>query len=309
MARIQYCLCAVVKGFCCIAEPSKHYYFVIMTAYRMNGAGNAFVVVDRRGTGRSLAPSVNDVVALNDIAPFDQLIGLEDDPDGADARLRVWNCDGPEVGACGNGTRAAAWLMFQNVQQDELALSSLGGAMSAKRLSDGAVEVDLGLARLDWSQIPLVCAMDTAKMEFEVDLPGGGKLVEPGAVNMGNPHCVFFLDDLDAVPIEEIGPRVELDPHFPEQVNVGFAQVRGCDSIRLRVWERGAGLTQACGTGAAAALVAACRQGLTDRQAIIEADGGSLPVRWDGKGHVHLSGPVEMEGTLTLEGQLSQVFG
>ena len=272
-----------------------------MNAWRMNGAGNAFILVDARGAGRALTPSPAAITALAARHPFDQLLALEDDA-SAHARLRVWNRDGGEVGACGNGTRAAAWLMFRDGGA-ALTLSSLGGPMSARRSADGAVEVDLGPARLDWRDIPLARAMDTARMDYHVDLPGGARLNGPGAVSLGNPHAVFFTDDVEALAIEEIGPGVERDPLFPQRVNAGFAQVRGPGEIRLRVWERGAGLTKACGTGAAAALVAAHRQGRTGREAVVHADGGALPVRWDARGHVHLSGPVELEGAVeTPEG-------
>lgn len=265
----------------------------------MNGAGNAFILIDARGAARALTPARAAVTALARAHPFDQLLALEDDGE-ADARLRVWNRDGGEVGACGNGTRAAAWLLFEDGAREALTLSSLGGPMRARRLSGGAVEVDLGPARLDWRDIPLSRAMDTVRLDYAVALPGGGRLEGPGAVNLGNPHAVFFTDDVDALPIAEIGAGVEHDPLFPDRVNAGFAAVRGPGDIRLRVWERGAGLTLACGTGAAAALVAACRQGRTGREAVIEADGGMLPVRWDGEGHVHLSGPVELEGAVEV---------
>lgn len=270
-----------------------------MKAFAMNGAGNAFVLIDARDSGAPLALSPGEIMALADAHPFDQLLALEAGVQ-ADARLRVWNRDGGEVGACGNGARAAAWLMFQDRASDALEMSSLGGRLSARRLGDGGAEVDLGPARLDWRDIPLARAMDTVRMDYAVDLPGGGRLEGPGAVSMGNPHVVFFVDDPDALPLDVIGPGVEHDPLFPERVNAGFARVLAPDLIRLRVWERGAGLTKACGTGAAAALVAACRQGWIGREAVIRADGGDLTVRWTEDGHVHLAGPVELEGEIAL---------
>ncbi|MEQ8403830.1 MAG: diaminopimelate epimerase [Oceanicaulis sp.] len=262
---------------------------------RMNGAGNAFIMIDARGRSARLAPPRQAVAALAHAQPFDQLLALEDTGE-ADARLRVWNRDGGEVGACVNGARAAAWLMFQDLSADRLTLASMGGLLSARRVGGDQAEVDLGPARLDWREIPLSRRMDTVRLDYGVDLPGGGRLDGPGAVSMGNPHCVFFVDDVESLPLEEIGPAVERDALFPERVNAGFAQIRGPQDIRLRVYERGAGLTKACGTGAAAALVAAHRQGRIGREAVIEADGGRLPVRWDADGHVHLSGPVELEG-------------
>lgn len=278
-----------------------------MTFWRMNGAGNAFILIDARGRGGRLDPAGAAVAQLAAAHPFDQLLALEDDAD-ADARLRVWNRDGGEVGACGNGARAAAWLMFEDTGAARLTLSSSGGPLSAQRLASGLAEVDLGLARLDWASIPLAEKMDTVRLDYGVDLPGGGRLEGPGAVSMGNPHCVFFVDNVETLPLETIGPSVERDPLFPERVNAGFAQVRGPADIRLRVYERGAGLTKACGTGAAAALVAASRQGRTGREAEVEADGGVLPVRWDKDGHVHVSGPVELEGRLDPPAEIAAAF-
>jgi diaminopimelate epimerase len=274
-----------------------------MKAYAMNGAGNAFIVIDARDRGEGLNLSAEQVVALHARHPFDQIMGLEDHG-VADAHLRVWNADGGEVGACGNGTRAAAWLMFQDDSRSRLTFAAQGGALGARRLDGGAVEIDLGQPGLGWQDIPLAREMDTLRLDFGIDLPNGGRLEGPGAVSMGNPHAVFFVDDIAALPLAEIGPQIEHDPLFPERVNAGFAQVLSRDSIRLKVWERGAGLTLACGTGACAALVAACRRGLTGREAVIIADGGELPVRWGADGHVHLSGPVEMEGEMDLSGLL-----
>jgi len=265
----------------------------------MNGAGNAFVLIDTRGYDGRLAPSRGDIKALAARFAFDQLLMLEHD-DGADACLRVWNSDGGEVGACGNGARAVAWLMFQDNRANTLTLASSGGTMAARRLPGNTVEVDLGPARLDWQAIPLSREMDTVCLDYGIDLPDGSRLDGPGAVSMGNPHAVFFVDDPEALPLTEIGPSVERDPLFPERVNTGFAQIRSRDALRLRVFERGAGLTLACGTGAAAALVAAHRRGLTRREALIEVDGGVLPVRWALDGHVHLAGPIELEDEIQL---------
>jgi len=271
----------------------------LMEAWRMNGAGNAFIVIDARGAPAPEITSEN-VRALARREAFDQLILISKAP-GHDASLAFWNRDGGEAGACGNGTRAAAWLIFQDTERGALSLASRAGPLAARRLESGGAEVDLGPARLDWRAIPLAREMDTVRLDYAVDLPGGGRLEGPGAVSMGNPHVVFFDGDPEDLPLEIIGPQIETDPLFPERVNAGFAQIRAPGHIRLRVWERGAGLTKACGTGAAAALVAACRQGRTEREAVIEADGGLLPVRWDKEGHVHLAGPVEMEGRFDLE--------
>lgn len=274
-----------------------------MKAFAMNGAGNAFIVLDARTHAGPLRLSADTVKALRRRHPFDQIMGIEDHG-VADAALRVWNADGGEVGACGNGTRAAAWLIFEDESRSRLTLATQGGVLGARRLAGGAVEIDLGQPRLNWQDIPLSRAMDTIQLDYALPLPSGGALEGPGAVSMGNPHAVFFVDDLDGLPVTTIGPVAEHDPLFPERVNAGFAQVLDRDAIRLKVWERGAGLTQACGTGACAALVAAHRRGLTGREVVVQADGGDLPVRWDANDHVHLSGPVVLEGALDLGGLL-----
>lgn len=275
-----------------------------MKAHVLNGAGNAFVLLDARGTGQSLSVTSQQVAAILKRQPFDQLLGLEDRP-GHAARMRVWNADGGEVGACGNGARAAAWLLFEE-GEEHLTLDSLGGPLSARKLSSGLVEVDLGKPRLDWRDIPLEMEMDTVAMPYTVEGKVGECLSGPGAVSMGNPHVVFQVRDIEALPLKDIGPRIEHDPLFPDRVNAGFAEIRDRNTVRLRVWERGAGLTQACGTGAAACVVALSRQGKLDREADIIVDGGTLHVRWNEAGnHVYLSGPVEYEGEIDL----SEILG
>ncbi|MFW5661784.1 MAG: diaminopimelate epimerase [Oceanicaulis sp.] len=280
-----------------------------MKIWRMNGAGNAFLMIDARGRGGRLSPSAQAVQALAAAHSFDQLIAIESEAGAhADLRLRVWNRDGTEVGACGNGTRAAAWLVFQDDPAGRLIFDSAGGRLGARRLEGGEAEVDLGPARLDWRDIPLAREMDTVRLDFGADLPGGGRIEGPGAVSMGNPHAVFFVDDAETFPVRDVGPAVETDPLFPEKTNVGFAQICSPEEIRLKVWERGAGLTLACGTGAAAALVAAHRRGLAAREAVVVADGGRLPVRWTEDGRVHLGGPVELEGGFDLPEPLEADF-
>lgn len=276
-----------------------------MKAHKLNGAGNAFVLLDTRGESSALSLSPEQIAAILDRYPFDQLLGLENASDH-DLRMRVWNADGGEVGACGNGARAAAWLVLNDSLKTHLSMDTIGGALMAHQSDNGAVEVDLGAPRLDWKDIPLTHSMPTDTLEYAVTLSDGQTLLEPGAVSMGNPHVVFTVDDVEALPLEEIGPRIEHDALFPDRVNAGFAEIRDRETVRLRVWERGAGLTKACGTGAAACVVALYRQGRLERSAQIIADGGILPVRWDDtNNHVYLSGPVEYETELDLREILS----
>ena len=268
---------------------------------RMNGAGNDFIVVNALET--PFAPTAEQVRALAAREPgpgCDQLIAIEPS-DRADAFMRVWNADGGQVETCGNALRCVGWLLMESTGKDSVVIDTLGGATIARRAGDRRVKVDMGAPGLDWTQVPLAEEMDTRGVELQVGPIDAPLLHTPGAVSMGNPHVVFFTDRQDDAFVRGSGSLVEHHPLFPEGVNVGFANVLAPDRIRLRVWERGAGLTKACGTGACAALVAAARRGLTGRRAVIQADGGELEIDWDEEtGHVFMTGPVEIEGTGTL---------
>jgi diaminopimelate epimerase len=271
---------------------------------KMNGAGNDFVVVNALET--PFAPTADRARAIADRKTgqgCDQLIALEPSTT-ADAFMRVWNADGSVVETCGNALRCVGWMLLQSTGKDQVSIDTLGGPTTARRAADGRITVDMGAPRLDWEQIPLDEAMDTRGIELQVGPIDAPVLHTPGAVSMGNPHVVFFMDHSpDDAFVRGTGSLIEHHPRFPEGVNVGFAHVLAPDRIRLRVWERGAGLTRACGTGACAALVAAARRGLTGRAAGIEVDGGELWIEWDeATGHVFMTGPVEVErtGTLTI---------
>lgn len=262
---------------------------------KMNGLGNDFVVVEARET--PFHPDGAQARAIADRESgvgCDQLIAIEPSQN-ADAFMRIWNADGGEVDACGNATRCVGWLVMQETGKDEAVIETKVGLLTARRAGEGAISVDMGEPRLGWREIPLAREMDTVTLDYAID-----GLREPGAVSMGNPHVVFFVDELDEATIRRLGPVIEHDPLFPEKVNVGFACVRAPARVRLRVWERGAGLTRACGTGACAALVAAARRGLTARKATLELDGGELTIEWRDDNHVIMTGPVavEFEGTL-----------
>ena len=269
---------------------------------KMNGAGNDFVVVNALET--PFAPTADQARAIADRKTgegCDQLIALEPSTT-ADAFMRVWNADGGVVETCGNALRCIGWMLLQSTGKAEVTIDTLGGPTTARRAADGRITVDMGAPRLDWEQIPLDEAMDTRGIELQVGPIDAPVLHTPGAVSMGNPHVVFFMDHTpDDAFVRGTGSLIEHHPRFPEGVNVGFAHVLAPDHIRLRVWERGAGLTRACGTGACAALVAAARRGLTGRAATIEVDGGTLRIEWDeASDHVFMTGPVEVERTGTL---------
>ncbi|MBX9614429.1 MAG: diaminopimelate epimerase [Caulobacteraceae bacterium] len=268
---------------------------------KMNGAGNDFVVVN--ALDRIFTPEAAQVRAMADRQTgegFDQLIAIEPSAT-ADAFMRVWNADGGAVETCGNALRCVGWMLLQAGGADSVVIDTLGGPATARQAGSDRITVDMGSPRLDWQDIPLAEEMDTRGIELQVGPIDAPVIHTPGAVSMGNPHVVFFTDRLDDAFVTGSGSLIEHHPLFPEGVNVGFAHVLAPDRIRLRVWERGAGLTKACGTGACAALVAASRRGLTGRRAVMVVDGGELEIDWDeASGHVFMTGPVEVERTGTL---------
>jgi diaminopimelate epimerase len=268
-----------------------------MKLFKMNGLGNEFAIFDARERG-GLALSEAQARAL--AAPgegvgCDQVISIEDSIRG-DAFMRIWNADGGEVAACGNAARCVAWLLMEETGKNSVVIETGAGRLTADRRSATSVCVDMGSPLLKWEEIPLAERMDTRRLDIKVGPIDNPVLHTPSAVNMGNPHCVFFVDDANAVDVERLGPMLENHPLFPERANIGFAQIKRKDLIRLKVWERGVGMTKACGTGACAAVVAASRRGLCDRFAVVSLDGGDLLIEWRATDdHVLMTGPVELE--------------
>jgi diaminopimelate epimerase len=201
--------------------------------------------------------------------------------------MHIYNPDGSEVGACGNATRCVAVLLAAQTGRHHLVIQTIAADLRADVLAPDQVAVDMGPARLDWRDIPLSHPADTLHLDL-----AEGPVADPAAASMGNPHATFFVRDLASIPIETIGPRLEHHRIFPEQANIGFAQVLGPHRLRLLVWERGAGLTRACGSGACAAVVNAHRRGLIGRVARVVMDGGELGIEWLANGHVLMTGPV-----------------
>jgi diaminopimelate epimerase len=264
---------------------------------KMNGLGNDFVVVEARSA--PFQPTADQVRAIADRANgvgCDQLIVIEPPApgEGVDARVRFWNSDGEEISACGNGTRCVGWLLMQASGQDQAVIETKAGKLYAQRAGERLVSVDMGKPGLGWRDIPLAREQDTRALDVTL-YADAGLSTAPGCVSMGNPHVVFFVPDIDAAPVKVAGPMVEHHPLFPEAVNVGFAQVIDRGRIRLKVWERGAGLTMACGTGACAALVAAARRDLTNRTAVLVLDGGELLIEWRDDDHVIMTGPAAVD--------------
>ena len=248
----------------------------------MHGLGNDFVVLDARHD--ALLPITSDLArALADRRTgigCDQLVLLEPS-ERADFRMRIFNNDGGEVGACGNASRAVALLHGKAAS-----IETASGLIEARPAENG-IAVDMGSPRFGWDEIPLAYAMDTSSMPVAWE-----NLENPLAVNVGNPHVVFFVDDADAVELDRLGPQIEHDPIFPDRVNVNVAQIVGRQAILLRVWERGAGLTRACGTGACASAVAAMRKGLVDRVVEVTLPGGTLTIEWGADSRIVMTGPA-----------------
>ncbi len=271
---------------------------------KMHGLGNDFVVLD--GRARAISLAADEVRLIADRrrgVGCDQLITIEPS-DRAAAFMRVHNADGGEVSACGNAARCVANMVMDELGADAVDLDTAAGVLEASRDGSGMVTVDQGPARTDWRDIPLAREMDTLHM----DMSAGGRAVtaldDAVGVNVGNPHAVFFVDEVDSVDLTSVGPGLEHHVLFPERANISIAQVRARDSIRVRVWERGVGITSACGTAACAVAVAGARRGLTDRSADIHLDGGVLRLRWREDGHVLMTGPVSTSFSGILDGTL-----
>ena len=258
---------------------------------KMHGAGNDFVIIDSRGRAAVVTAAMARALGdRNRGVGFDQLAEIRDS-DVADFALDFWNSDGSRAGACGNATRCVCDFIMQELGRDAVSLVTERGALRAVRLADGRVSVNMGHPQRDWAEVPLAHAVDT------LHLPLAG---DPVAVGMGNPHCIFFVPDAEAVDLPAVGPGFEHDPLYPQRTNVEFASLIGPDHLRMRVWERGAGITLACGSGTCATVAAAHLRGLTGRSVTVDVDGGVLQVDWREDG-VWLTGPVAhvFDGVLT----------
>tara|TARA_B100000315_G_C14574003_1_gene587011 strand:- start:1821 stop:2639 length:819 start_codon:yes stop_codon:yes gene_type:complete len=261
---------------------------------KMHGLGNDFVILDGRGTPLELNAAQTQAIADRRRGiGCDQLILLEEAAGDADLKMRIRNADGGEVEACGNAARCVGQLMLDEKGADQVKIETLGGELIAHRAAAG-ITVDMGPAYLEWQDIPLVSEMDTLALNMHV-----GPLSNPVAVGMGNPHAVFFVADAEAIDLATVGPPLENHALYPNRTNVEAAQIISRNHIRLRVWERGVGETEACGSGACAALVAAARRDLTDRKANVDVNGGTLEIEWRDDNHVLLTGPTEMSFTGT----------
>lgn len=269
-----------------------------LTFKKMHGLGNDFVIVKAPKDAFTPAQARRIADRRHGIG-CDQFIVIEPPQDAkADLFMRIYNPDGSQAQACGNGTRCAAHLWMGENGRDGCVVQTVAGLLQCRRAEGDMVEVDMGAPRLGWQDIPLAEERDTLHLGVM-----SGELHDPVAVNVGNPHTVFFVENAERVDVEGLGSQVERNVLFPERTNVEFAQILGPGQIRVRVWERGAGMTQACGSGACAVIVAAVRRGLSERSAEIILDGGSLFLEWRPQDdHILMTGPVAyvFDGVLTL---------
>jgi diaminopimelate epimerase len=269
---------------------------------KMNGIGNAIAVLDLRGCKHVVSAAEARAIHRAPGLAFDQLMVLAA-PRSADttARLTIYNNDGSRSDACGNGTRCVAYLLMKGTRGNELLLETDAGLLRVTREGASSFTVDMGAPRLGWRDIPLIHAVaDTARVPL--DPPVTGAPAELAAISMGNPHAIFFVPDAAAIDLQAIGPKIEHHPLFPERANVSFAEIVARDRVTLRVWERGAGATLACGSAACATLVAAARAGLTERRATVALPGGELTIDWrQADDHVLMTGPVQFEFETRLD--------
>jgi diaminopimelate epimerase len=262
---------------------------------KMNGLGNEIVIVDLR---RSPSPiGAGEARAAARQEPFDQLMALYPARGDADASVRIYNNDGSEAGACGNGMRCLASLVSAQTGKAALNFETAAGVISCRRTGEGLFTVDMGVPRLRWDEIPLAKEMpDTRAIDLAVGPAGAPILRSPSAVNMGNPHAIFWVDDVEGYDLRQIGPVVEHHPLFPQRANVTLAAVSARDHIVIRTWERGAGLTRACGSAACAVAVAAARLARTNREVTVTLPSGDLAIEWrEADDHVLMTGPAAYE--------------
>jgi diaminopimelate epimerase len=271
---------------------------------KLNGLGNAIMVLDLRGQRAAVSGAEARAIARGDGLSFDQLMVLKDPlGPGADAFVTIYNNDGSQAGTCGNGARCAAYIMTRNTSRRSVAIETSAARLECERISELVFCVDMGPPRFAWNEIPLRDPFhDTRAIELQIGPIDAPLLHTPSAVNMGNPHAIFWVDDFEGFDLGKIGPMLENHPIFPERANISLACVISREHIALKVWERGAGLTLACGSAACAALVAAARKGLTARHAKVSLPGGDLDIAWrENDDHVLMTGPVEFEFETRLD--------
>lgn len=261
--------------------------------YKMNGLGNEIIVADMRNAEKNITPQAAIALAKETETAFDQIMAVHNTQKaGTGYHIEIWNADGSMAQACGNGTRCVVeWLYKQNLG-NHFKLDTAAGIVEATRLDNGLVSVDMGKPHLVWNEIPVATAIpDTNHADISC-----GPLTDASLVSMGNPHAIYFVnEDVNQVALDQYGPKLEHNPFFPERCNISIAHVTSDETLLLRTWERGAGLTRACGTAACAATVAAHRRNLTKRHVTVTLPGGNLQIEWRDDDHIIMTGPTEFE--------------
>jgi diaminopimelate epimerase len=270
---------------------------------KMNGLGNQIVVVDLRGTERVLSDGEARAIARRPGAHFDQMMVLHDPRTrGTEAYVRIYNTDGSSAEACGNGMRCVGWTVAQQTARTALNFETVAGLLEVKVGGIDRITVDMGKPRFGWQDIPLAEPFhDTRAIELQIGPIDKPLLHSPSVANIGNPHAIFWVEDVHAFDLARFGPMLENHPIFPERANISLVKVTSPSSIIVRTWERGAGLTRACGSAACAATVCAARKGLTGRQAVVTLPGGDLDIEWRADDRIFMTGPVEVEHDGVLE--------
>ena len=267
----------------------------LINAYRMDGLGNNFVIIDRRKNALEISKDKIVSIANKKIVPFDQLITLEKEEKNT-FPIKIYNPDGIEATACGNGARCIAYLIFQENKQKNISIKTKERVLSAEVVGKQNVEINMGKPKFGWEEVPLSESMNTKQVNIDLLEKEHGNGF---CLNVGNPHIIFFVKDCSKIDIKKLGPKIENYKFFPERINVTFAQVLDKKNIKVNVWERGAGQTKACGTAACAVTVAASIKGLTDKSLQIHFKEGNLQI--DYKKEVFMAGPVSEVKKIDLE--------
>jgi diaminopimelate epimerase len=270
---------------------------------KMNGLGNEIVVVDLRGSKKQFTATEAARIAAQPRARFDQMMVLHDPKvRGTEAFVRIYNTDGSEAGACGNGMRCVVWVVAEKTGKTTFKFETKAGVLPASLRSISDISVDMGTPRFKWDEIPLAEPFhDTKRIELQIGPIDAPILHSPSVVNVGNPHAIFWVDNVEPFDLSRIGPMLENHPIFPDRANISLAHVQSANTIRLRTWERGAGLTRACGSAACAAAVSAARTGRADRKVTVHVPGGPLVIEWTAADRIIMTGPAEFEYAGTID--------
>jgi diaminopimelate epimerase len=274
------------------------------TFVKMNGLGNEIVVVDLRGSSRAMSAAEARTIAADPKSQFDQMMVLHNPKTkGTTALVRIYNTDGSESAACGNGTRCIGWTEHLKTGQNQMMFETRAGLLNVTIQDINHITVDMGEPHFEWDKIPLAEAFhDTRRIELQIGPIDNPILHSPSVVNVGNPHAIFWVKDVMSFDLGRFGPMLENHPLFPERANISLADITSPRAITLRTWERGVGLTKACGTAACAAAVCAARKGLTERRVTVTLPGGPLIIEWTDQNRILMTGPVavEHEGLLAV---------